>query len=1658
MAATLTVDEMNARLLGPAPAPGIGPETLSLDAMNARLGGMSPPASPAPTPPARHTTAGAMRARIGGLDTPAPPAIRGPVMRDEAADITPWRSALHAGVRSAADVLADIPRSIGIGQAQDADTLLDSFGRIDRGESLGFLGMAPFTIFPASGHSVGAYRRATPQQRAEIRAEVTRQRDARELPLYQAGEAASRYVEEALPTIPESEQGIGHTFARAGGSFAGFAAGGVTGRLVKLPALVSAGAMGAASGASVQFQDALASGAGLADAYEAAKLGALVGTTEGLPIARLLDRFDKATGGTIRKAIIEGVKGGVEEGGQELFQTLADNLIASDLVGYDPDRETFTGTGEGAGVGFTIGTLASVVAAMLGAKVRHRSTPEGPGESQDSQVTPSGPQEAPQQPPAPSADSQGAPVPPPQAPAGDKAITGVPMSQAALEGMLNRAAAKRNAERLTPEERGEAERLQLQALATLEDLEQQAQIAQQNGEKIGALEFTLETARGQQTRFALEPNPKAIAKLRKKLSGRLAAEKFHTEDIPETLTPAEMSARVQGAAPETLSPGEMNARLAESADGETLPATAAMAPPGANYRGMVRDVYDPATPSRATPIRRENILRPLATALGLPFYQGRIKSKSTLGFYRRRVREIRLKRMNDIEVAAHESAHALDDVIPELRRQWTPASNANAEVRAELRGVSYDQSKLYEGYAEFMRLWMTQTEEARTRAPKFFGWFEDFVARSEYGPALRQAQAGMTEWFDQSAVDRARSKIGVAEEINAGLTRRRDKFRQSIADDLHGIMQAERTLTGGLAPVGAYETARLVRGKHALIEGALIYGAPVVNPDGSHGFKGKGLQQILDPVADQLENALLYFVGRSASELLQQGREHLFTSAEVRGMLALETPEARAAFDEYQDWNRAVLDFAQRKGVINAFARSTWRRAQYLPFHRVGQPGAFSAVPGDWKGIKALTGGTDNIRDVLGNMIGNAAMLIDAGLTNEARQRTAELAQQQGGARFMAKIPAEDKLVKIHRAEVERAILEALGVRSFRALPVEMQMFVDQIINGMERMVPLVMHNQTPFGGNVVAVLDDGKPTYYEVADPILYRSLTHLNRPTRSALRRWLSIPKRLGTASITLTGDFLAANVARDTLMGWVMSQHGFKPILDSARGMVSRVRRDPAYRDFIANGGGFSSYLVDEDAFKTHMERFYRSKGIDARAVLDSPAKLLLALERIADAFEMSTRLGEYKRAIRRGEHPRHAAYSAREVSTDFAMRGDNQAIGYAYDTIIFLKAAMNGVDRLYRGLAHDPNKGAIAIKTAAIALVSVGLYALNRGNPLYDDLEDWEKDVFWHFYIPTPETIQAWAEGRELPPLNDRYEHFRYPKIWEIGAVASIAERSLAAFLDGQPEKLGADILRILRDTFRVEIIPQAVAPIIESFGNEIRFLERPIETEAMQARAPWARAGTGTSRTLAEAGEAMRGLPRELQASPAQVEALLRGYFNTWSAYGLTLTDAMFFDDVPDLALDQYPVVRRFYQSTPPRHTKWVTQLYEALDAANEARRTMRWMDETYRPEIASEIENSPANLEYRQLTRAGQSMRSFSAEMKRVATIPDLDTLHQYADDLAREKALRPKIGRIKLLKAWGHKGRLKRELLDMWIVERNALAKTVMQDIEAQHRAAEVR
>ena len=90
-----------------------------------------------------------------------------------------------------------------------------------------------------------------------------------------------------------------------------------------------------------------------------------------------------------------------------------------------------------------------------------------------------------------------------------------------------------------------------------------------------------------------------------------------------------------------------------------------------------------------------------------------MKGKNRLGFFRPGVEEVRTKRFNDLEVAGHELAHLIDFRVPELSQ----VIKSDRALAKEFKSVSYDQRSLAEGFAEGMRLWLTQPETLQAKAP-----------------------------------------------------------------------------------------------------------------------------------------------------------------------------------------------------------------------------------------------------------------------------------------------------------------------------------------------------------------------------------------------------------------------------------------------------------------------------------------------------------------------------------------------------------------------------------------------------------------------------------------------------------------------------------------------------------------------------------------------------------------------------------------------------------------------------------------------------------------------------------------------------------------------------------------------------------------------------
>lgn len=1077
-----------------------------------------------------------------------------------------------------------------------------------------------------------------------------------------------------------------------------------------------------------------------------------------------------------------------------------------------------------------------------------------------------------------------------------------------------------------------------------------------------------------------------------------------------------------GADPEVLesrSPGRTRPVLASAAGSPVLAAAGATYVPLVEHMPYVAPTTQPKKADRDPVKRREEIIEQYAKELGITLHQGRIAKRSRmLGFFRPFNREIRLKRHNDLEVAAHEIAHYLDYTNPELRKQWR-----RDPYRTELKGVSYDDTKVYEGFAEWMRLWMTQPTEAIARAPEWTNYFEGWLANTadaKTRKAVENARDNMREWFAQTPVARLESKIG-GQALRMGLASPLARFRQGTSDDLAGVLAMERTLTESADPManGAYETARLTRAAVSIVDGALRHGQPVATfkqtPQGRElsaiDYKGISLEDVLAPLGEDLDDFINYAVSVSASELMDQGRENLLTKEEIQAGLALNNGRERGddnltdferGFQAYQEWNKGIVDFAVSMGIINRESRSKWQREMYIPFYRVtepsaGRPTTKGGIEGNNSFVHRLTGGTGNLQDIITNMVMNAEMLITGSLRNEARRRIASLASNgakpgsHDGGMWLTRIPKETKPQNVSRKQLEVKMLTAVGLPpgaadsnsvAYATLTDEERDIADGIKSYIEdedtaNMFWLMGQDpSTGPGDKVMAVMTDGEATFYEVVDPTLWRSIQSLRRPDQHPVVRVLDSIRRFGQASVTLSVDFMTANMVRDTAHGWAFSRGGFRPVIDSFRGFKSAITQDTMYQQWRSNGGDMASYLMDEHALRRSLEGFYARRGFYRQHLTLNPMDWLTLLEKASSAFEASTRMGEFTRSIERGDDPRHAAYLSREVSSDFSMRGDSQIIGFMYDTVLFLKAAINGIDRAARGFASPKERSLLGLKTSAIAMTSGLLYLWNRGNPCYDDLPDWDKDAHWHLFIP------GGPDGGNTQCERD-YMHFRIPKIWEIGAMASMTERMFGATVDAAAKETGADAGKLARDMFRItadqmklDFVPFVVAPLADVYGTNKDFTGRYIVSPHQEDLPPSMQSDAYTSPTFRAIGEASAHQPRwmrdaaqdltgdrgSFEMSPKRMEALWRGYTNTMGLYAQMVVDGVFAGNTPDRDISQWPVARRFL-GRAPRRVQATQDLYEVYNAAKGVHQAFNAGAKRMQPELAEVYARDPRQLE-----------------------------------------------------------------------------------------------
>lgn len=762
-----------------------------------------------------------------------------------------------------------------------------------------------------------------------------------------------------------------------------------------------------------------------------------------------------------------------------------------------------------------------------------------------------------------------------------------------------------------------------------------------------------------------------------------------------------------------------------------------------------------------------------------------------------------------------------------------------------------------------------------------------------------------------AATPKERMTRSVMEKWEAFKTNVLGRLREGLFDQFDPIRRAE----GDVAPEqSAYLSARLSTGASSTMYASMLYGAP----EWQNGIIGKkegthGLLTLLEPVKGDMNEWLGWMVAKRAEYLAGQDRENNMRPADIHELTKGVTGEKLQRFEavakDFREFNTDLLRMARDAGLLTDAQVKTFAKDRYyIPFFRVDEndaeqdPGYAYTKQGlshQQSGIKELTGGVQVLNDPLENVFSNMQRLVDASLKNQALRQTVENTQ--------------DVLT-----------LEPEGNRG---------------------------------DNDVIRVMDGGKTYYYRVSDPALLRSLVGLNEGPVPGLGVFRAA-KQLLTASVTATPSFIIRNFVRDMTSAWMLDKNGFKFAVDSLRGGKDTLRSlrdkdnaDIGLQSIMFAGASFvggHAYGDDPASQSNALRRSLRAKGLTPEesnkfmdSLVDTPAKWWSKYRELGDAAENANRMAVYRSAENNNRTPMESVYEAKDLM-DFSLHGNYMFMRVLSDMLPFFNARIQGLYKLGRAAQYDPKQ--IASRGMMVAGASLALAMANAGNEEYRKLPNWDKDLYWHLFLPGG-------------------AHVRIPKPFELGMLFGTIPELMYRLSTGRDdiEETFDALIRNFGQVLKLDPTPQLINPALEVYMNYDKFRDRPIESLGDLNKLPQARFSSYTSPTMVTMGQV-------LNMSPKKLEHLWNGYLGSLGTYALGIADWMVHqargDVLPAKTWRSVPVLSDFvrFSDHPSRSTSYANQFYELLNEANKVYQTIQSYRETGRMQQAREMLQSNEGL------------------------------------------------------------------------------------------------
>jgi len=622
--------------------------------------------------------------------------------------------------------------------------------------------------------------------------------------------------------------------------------------------------------------------------------------------------------------------------------------------------------------------------------------------------------------------------------------------------------------------------------------------------------------------------------------------------------------------------------------------------------------------------------------------------------------------------------------------------------------------------------------------------------------------------------------------------------------------------------------------------------------------KNKGLIPIFEPLAKYGDPEIFrlfqfYAATKRGKRLMADGREKLFTADDIAKGEALEKqfPEFKTVFNEYQTYNKGLVDYMKATGVISDAEAKIWTQNwDYIPFYRqlegetTAGPKVFSSLSGVSK-PKKLKGGQEELADFMETVVRNARAAIEAGMKNEAARR---------------------------------------AVRDAKALGTAIEL------------------KESETGADIVNVKINGETKYYKVDDPLLVKSMQSLNMP-QLELISFLGKPAEILRNFVTKDPGFILANLGRDSLQAWITSGTKMRPVVDTFQEFGNTLFKQSPVAAALARAGmtGYD-FAGDVKSTSDQVMKELRKRGgartTGEKAILPISA-LWDALEQGSHASDMATRVAIYKQTLERTGSEAEAMYQAMEV-LNFSRRGASPTIRMLAAMIPFLNARIQGLDVLYRsGFGEmatenkDKMKKAFAVRALTMMGMSMLYWFLVSDEDEYKKLTKEERDNYWI-----------------VPGLEVGGKPFRFPIPFELGVIFKvIPERVLeTAFGSDTGKDLKESMIRQLTGTLAVSP-PQAFLPILENVTNYSLFTGEPLVGRGLQDLEPKYQFTSGTPQMFKDLGALTNTSPVKIE----NLVRGYTGTLGTYAVQALDAIYRGEGDPVKaTMRTEQMPVIKRFF--------------------------------------------------------------------------------------------------------------------------------------------------